>query len=148
MRAVLLMLALPLVATFTPAALPTRFVSPGRSAVCAARFSPDLVMLTDLRPGEPGYKRARLKNLVRRVFQPGRVAAEEAEAAEAAAYLRRKEDKAAAKKAYEEELERERQTAEKATLANPGPGPDPTLTAALPGPSGRPKSESKSKPTL
>ena len=34
-------------------------------------------------------------------------------------------EKAAAKNAYEEELERERQAAEKATLANPGPGPDP-----------------------
>ena len=109
------MLGLPLVATFTPAALPMRFVSPGRSAVCAARFSPDLLMVMDVQPGEPGYKRARLKYLLRRTFQPKRVAAEEAEAAEAAAYLRRKEEKAAAKKAYEEELERERQAAEKAT---------------------------------
>ena len=142
------MLGLPLVATFTPAALPMRLVSPGRSAVCAARFSPDLLMVMDVQPGEPGYKRARLKYLLRRTFQPKRVAAEEAEAAEAAAYLRRKEEKAAAKKAYEEELERERQAAEKATLANPGPGPDPTLTTALPWPCGRPKSESKSKPTL
>tara|TARA_B100000768_G_scaffold130325_1_gene120912 strand:- start:96 stop:485 length:390 start_codon:yes stop_codon:yes gene_type:complete len=113
--AALVMLALPLVATFVPAALPTRFVSPGRSAVCAARISPDLVMLTDLRPGEPGYKRARLKNLLRRAFQPGRVKAEEAEAAEAAAYTRRKEDKAAAKKLYDEELERDRVAAEKVT---------------------------------
>ena len=116
MRAVLVMLALPLVATFMPAALPVRFVSSGpRAAVCAARFAPDLVMLTDLRPGEPGYKRARLKNLLRRAFQPGRVKAEEAEAAEAAAYTRRKEDKAAAKKLYDEELERDRVAAEKVT---------------------------------
>ena len=109
-----MLLALPLVSTFMPATLPMRFVSPTpRSAVCAARIAPALVM-TELQPGESGYKRAKFKKLLRRAFQPGKVAAEREEAAEAAAYKRRTEEKAAAKKSYEEELERDLVAAEKA----------------------------------
>ena len=115
----LVLLALPLVAAFMPATLPTRIGSPAsRAAVCA--------VMTELQPGEAGYKRAKFKKLVRRVFQPGKVATEEAEAEEAAAKERRVVEKAKAKKAYEEEQERERVAAEKAslTITSPHSSPD------------------------